>query len=67
MSDLIKALTILLKYGNPQYPTCCEHEILYIGIPQNIVSEDDKALLKELGVHVEELGDGFYSNRFGSA
>ena len=30
MEDLIKALQILLKYGNPKYPTVCEHDILYI-------------------------------------
>jgi len=30
MDDLIKALQILRKYGNPKYPTHCEHDTLYI-------------------------------------
>lgn len=30
MEDLIKALLIFLKYGNKQYPTSCEHDILYV-------------------------------------
>ena len=33
MDDLIAALTILRKYGNPQWPTHCEHDILYVAIP----------------------------------
>ena len=30
MKDLIEALTILLKYGNPAHPTHCEHDELTI-------------------------------------
>ena len=30
MSDLIEALTIFLKYGNPRNPTHCEHDVLTI-------------------------------------
>ena len=30
MEDLIKALQILLKYGNPSYPTHCEHDELRV-------------------------------------
>lgn len=30
MEDLIKALQIFMKYGNPAYPFHCEHDILYI-------------------------------------
>lgn len=30
MKDLVKALQILLKYGNPRNPLHCEHDILYI-------------------------------------
>lgn len=40
MSDLIEALQILLKYGNPKKPTHCEHDILIIGgIDSLVVSE----------------------------
>ena len=30
MENLIKALQILLKYGNPKRPTHCEHDELTI-------------------------------------
>ena len=30
MKNLIKALQIFLKYGNPKWPTHCEHDNLYI-------------------------------------
>ena len=66
MEDLIKALQIFLKYGNPDSPTHCEHDVLYIcGIDPNIVSQEDKAILKELGFNINE--DGFQSFRYGSA
>ena len=66
MSDLIKALQILLKYGNPKYPTHCEHDVLTIcGIEPTDVSEADLAELDELGFFVsgEEC---FQSFKFGS-
>ena len=61
MEDLIKALNILLKYGNPAYPTHCEHDTLYIcGIEPGDVSEEDKRALDKLGFFVsEEPDDGF--------
>ena len=38
MEDLIKALQILLKYGNPKYPTHCEHdELSFHGIEPAIL------------------------------
>ena len=53
MSDLIKALQILLKYGNPDYPTHCEHDVLTIcGIDPSSVSEADLVELDELGFFV---------------
>ena len=69
MKDLIEALTILLKYGNPAYPTHCEHDVLTIcGINPADVSEEDKAALSKLGFDVgEQYGDeSFYSYRYGS-
>jgi hypothetical protein len=30
MEDLIKALQIFLKYGNPNYPTNCSHDELFV-------------------------------------
>ena len=70
MKDLIEALTILLKYGNPEYPTHCEHDQLYIcGIDPNDVSKEDKSKLKKLGFEItKEHGEPqFYSFKYGSA
>ncbi len=66
MEDLIKALTILLKYGNPRRPTHCEHDELTISseIDPRKVSEEDLEELGDLGFKVE--GDYFCSFRFGS-
>ena len=68
MSDLIEALQIFLKYGNPQHPTNCSHDQLTIcSIDASQVSEDDKKRLDELGFFVsEEYEDTFISFRFGS-
>jgi hypothetical protein len=70
MEKLIQALQILLKYGNPDYPTHCEHDILTIcGIEPLDVSEEDIAKLDELGFFVgDEYGEeAFHSFRYGSA
>lgn len=66
MEDLIKALQIFLKYGNPHNPTHCEHDEMTVVIDPNIVSDEDKAKLEELSFSPSERGD-FYSFRFGSA
>lgn len=49
MEDLIKALQIFLKYGNPAYPTNCSHDKLYVDIDPEKVSEEDIKALDELG------------------
>ena len=70
MSDLIEALQIFLKYGNPRWPTHCEHDVLMIvDIDPDDVSPEDKKKLDELGFIVaNEFGDdAFMSFRFGSA
>jgi len=71
MKDLIEALTIFLKYGNPAYPTHCEHDVLVIcNIEPSDVSDEDKKRLDELGFFVSDNVDydnGFISFRFGSA
>lgn len=69
MSDLIEALQILLKYGNPDYPTHCEHDVLMIGgIYPEDVTDEDKEKLEELGFFVsDEYGEKmFKSFKFGS-
>jgi len=67
MKDLIEALTILAKYGDPYAPTHCEHDVLYVCIDPSQVSEADKTRLVELSFHPDtENGGGFRSFRFGS-
>jgi DNA-binding protein YbaB len=70
MEDLIKALQILLKYGNPKWPTHCEHDIMIINIDPAIVSDEDIKKLEALDVSAEyssTYGDPcFYSYRYGS-
>lgn len=67
MNDLIKALTILAKYGDPEFPTHCEHDVMYISIEHSEVSEEDKAELDKLGVIPDNESGMFKSYRFGSA
>lgn len=66
MDDLIEALTIFRKYGNPKFPTHCEHDELFIcGIEPGAVSHVDVERLDQLGFFSD--GDAFKSYRFGSA
>lgn len=65
MDDLIAALTIFRKYGNPRNPTHCEHDELTVCIEPSAVSDEDRAALEKLSFHANR--DGFYSFRFGSA
>lgn len=65
MSNLIKALQIFLKYGDPAYPTHCEHDILMVCIDPSDVNDEDIQSLADLGFFQE--GDYFKSYRYGSA
>lgn len=66
MKDLIEALQIFLKYGNPRNPTHCVHDELWImEINPEKVSEEDINRLDELGFFISE--GGFKSFRYGSA
>ena len=68
MEDLIKALQILLKYGNPKHPTVCEHDILYIvGIDLKKISIEDITELENLGFNINIEESEIYSFKFGSA
>lgn len=67
MQDLIDALMIFRKYGNPQFPTHCEHDMLTVCIAPNVVSKEDKVELEKLGFIVDVFADAFISYRFGSA
>jgi hypothetical protein len=65
MADLIKALQIFLKYGDPHNPTNCSHDELYVAIEPDDVSDEDKAALDKLGFFPGPNG-GFISYRYGS-
>lgn len=68
MEKLIEALQIFLKYGNPAYPTHCEHDVLWIcGIDPDHVSVEDKNKLDELGFFVDKNNYQFKSHKYGSA
>lgn len=69
MKDLIEALQIFLKYGNPRNPTICSHDELYINseIEADKVSVEDIERLDELGFIIDEENNGFVSFRYGSA
>lgn len=68
MKTLIEALTIFLKYGDHDYPTHCEHDVLTVcGIEEDAVSPEDTAKLKELEFFWSNEHDGWISFRFGSA
>lgn len=69
MSNLIEALKIFLKYGNPDHPTHCEHDMLTIcGYEQStITSAEDVAELERLGFFYSENDDAWVSYRYGSA
>lgn len=68
MRNLIEALQIFLKYGNPSHPTHCEHDEMTIcGINPKKVSQEDKDLLYDLGFFEDEGDKRFKSFRYGSA
>ena len=64
MDALIKSLQILRKYGNPMFPTHCEHDSLYVDINPDLVSKEDKEELQGLGFFPAD--GGFKSYKFGS-
>lgn len=70
MENLIKALQIFLKYGNPANPTHCEHDTLWIcgyDWEENPMSEEDQNALDELGFFYSESDNHWQSYRYGSA
>lgn len=68
MEQLIEALQIFLKYGNPTYPTHCEHDQLAIvGYSKGDIPKEDRDKLKELGFFWSKEDEAFISYRYGSA
>jgi len=67
MEDLIKAFQIFFKYSQEKFPTHCEHDVMYVQVDPNDVSEEDIKELDELGFNADyEDLNNFYSYRFGS-
>lgn len=66
MEDFIKAFQIFSKYGNPRWPTHCEHDTLYVNIRYSEVSDEDRITLADLGFNEDSDNDGFISYRYGS-
>ena len=69
MKNLIEALSIMLKYGDVQFPTHCEHDVMYVfpAVRYEDFSADDLARLHELGFEYNSDGDeGFMSYLYGS-
>lgn len=58
MKDLIEALQILSKYTEDEFCLGAEHDEFYIWVDPNIVSDEDKARLGDLGVS-QQYNDGF--------
>ena len=68
MEDLITALQILLKYGNPKNPTHCFDGYMFVTIDPNLVSDEDIKELKDLGFvedHDSYDDAGFGSYKYG--
>lgn len=66
MKKLIEALTIFSKYTDTPFPTHCEHDVLYVNVQPEDVSDQDKVHLDELGFFPSSELDMFMSYRFGS-
>jgi len=67
MDDLIKAMTIFRKYGNPHNPFHCEHdELMVCVVDPEEVSTEDRTELDKLGFFPSSDGEYFSSFRFGS-
>lgn len=64
MDKLIEALQIFLKYDNPQFPTHCEHDQLFVNVNPALVSREDQTKLETLGFIPND--DGFISFKYGS-
>lgn len=67
MEELIKALSIFVKYRNDKYPTHCEHDIFMIGqITEDEISEEDQKRLAEFGFSWNSEYNCWASYRYGS-
>lgn len=69
MKKLIKALQILSKYCKREYPTNCEHDLLYVDVDPKLVSKEDIDKLAVLDFFPgtdDWTSSGFISFKYGS-
>jgi hypothetical protein len=71
MEDLIKALTIFLKYVQKDeyvysYPTSCDHDEFRVHVPPSRISDIDLKELDELGFFPDYNWNCFVSYKYGS-
>jgi hypothetical protein len=71
MEDLIKALTIFMKYVQKDeyaysYPTSCDHDELRVYVPPSRISDIDLKELGELGFSPDYNWNCFVSYKYGS-
>jgi hypothetical protein len=66
MDALIEALSIMREYANPDFPTHCEHDVLFVNVDPGLVSPQHRARLAELTFHAADGSLGFTSSFFGS-
>jgi len=66
MENFIKALEILIKYGNVHYPFNCSHDLLFIDVDPKKVSDDDILKLGEFYIYPNDDNEGFESTFYGS-
>ena len=69
MENLIKALTIISKYlegYHKDYPTSCEHDVLYAHVNYEKISQEDLVELDKLGFMPNEDLGNMMSYRYGS-
>lgn len=66
-SDLIAALTLLARAGNPVSPFHCEHDTLHIMADPADFTPEELAQLEAWSIHADEENGSFYSHYYGSA
>lgn len=67
IKNLIEAFQIFEKYIDPeQFPTHCQHDVMYVCVDEEQVSAEDLARLDELGFVGVGIEGGFMSYRYGS-
>lgn len=67
MKDLIEALQIFAKYTDSDYPTMCSHDLLFVLVDPEMVSDEDRQRLDALSFSRYEAEEWFVSYRFGAA